>query len=168
MSTVSSPLQNETRPRTIEPHRDGPRFIGALLRVPANAFQRRIAEALQQRWPELRPAHMVVFQHLDHPPGGTRLTDLAERAQLSKQALIEVVDFMEKHGHVERIPDPTDRRAKLLRMTGKGWAVHEGATDIGRGIQAEWAALLGEARFSAMAESLRTLGDLLEADAKHG
>lgn len=63
----------------------------------------------------LRAAHTQVFEGLD--PDGTRLTTLAERAQMSHQAMGELVDELVRHGYLERVPDPADRRARLIRPT---------------------------------------------------
>src|ERR687889_158573 len=66
----------------------------------------------------VRPAHGVVFQHLDDT--GTTVSALAERAQMTKQAMAELVVHLELHGYVVRVPDPGDRRAKLVRPTERG------------------------------------------------
>jgi DNA-binding MarR family transcriptional regulator len=68
--------------------------------------------------PALRAAHTQVFENLD--PDGTRLTTLAERAQMSHQAMGEMVDALVRHGYLERVPDPADRRARLIRRTARG------------------------------------------------
>src|SRR5215211_6405715 len=119
------------------------RRIGELLRVPGQAVMRHIAGALEQAgYADLRPAHMPIFIHLDHPdtpPGGTRVTDLAERAQVTKQSMGELVAYLEERGCVQRVPDPSDRRAKLVRFTERGWAVHETAPAIALELEADWA-----------------------------
>jgi DNA-binding MarR family transcriptional regulator len=66
----------------------------------------------------VRSAHSAVFQYLDDT--GTTVTALAERAQVTKQAMAELVQHLEAHGYVTRTPDPTDRRAKLVRPTDRG------------------------------------------------
>jgi len=66
----------------------------------------------------LRAAHSQVFESLDLE--GTRLTTLAERAQMSHQAMGEMVGELVRHGYLERIPDPVDRRARLIRPTALG------------------------------------------------
>src|SRR4029077_20906621 len=60
----------------------------------------------------IRPAHGAVFQYLDDD--GTTVALLAERAQMTKQAMAELVRYLETHGFVTRVPDPGDRRAKLV------------------------------------------------------
>ncbi|MFC6013066.1 MarR family winged helix-turn-helix transcriptional regulator [Nocardia lasii] len=66
----------------------------------------------------VRPAHGVVFQHLDD--SGTTVSTLAERARMTKQSMAELVLYLEKHGYVTREPDPADRRAKLVAPTERG------------------------------------------------
>lgn len=139
-----------------------PRGLGSLLREPAGAYQRAIFAGLFERFADLRPAHMGIIIHIDHPPGGTRLTELAERMQITKQSLGELVDYLEPHGYVERIPDPTDRRSKLVRLTELGWRVHEEATEVGDAIQEGWAARLGAERMQALRGLLGDLGRVIE------
>jgi DNA-binding MarR family transcriptional regulator len=67
-----------------------------------------------------KPAHSAVFAQI--APGGSRLTELARRANMSPQAMGELVDELEQLGYVVRRPDPSDRRAKLITLTRKGHA----------------------------------------------
>jgi DNA-binding MarR family transcriptional regulator len=68
----------------------------------------------------LRTAHLQVFECLDLD--GTRLTTLAERAQMSHQAMGELVTELVGAGLLERVPDPDDRRARVIRTTTRGRA----------------------------------------------
>src|ERR1700722_2206305 len=61
--------------------------------------------------PDIRPGHGCVFGGID-PENGSRLTDLADRAMMTKQTVGEVVNDLEKRGYLERVPDPQDWRAK--------------------------------------------------------
>lgn len=65
-----------------------------------------------------KPKHSAVFAQID--PEGTRLTRLAARANMTPQAMGEVVDELEELGYVVRRPDPSDRRAKLVVLTRRG------------------------------------------------
>lgn len=138
-------------------------LIAALLRVPYHAVIARVSRRLGEEFPGLRPAHLMVLQTLDHPPAGTRLTELAERAQMTAQSMGELIDGLERHGYVERIPDPVDRRAKLIRYTDLGWAAHERGGEIVRDVQAEWAARLGNDKLSHLLALLRELYDSLQS-----
>ena len=61
----------------------------------------------------MRPGHGCVFGTIE--PDGSRLTDLAERARMTKQTVGEVTTDLERLGYVERVPDPRDGRAKIIR-----------------------------------------------------
>jgi DNA-binding MarR family transcriptional regulator len=89
-----------------------------------------------------KPAHSAVFAQID--PEGSRLTDLARRANMSPQAMGELVDELEGMKYVVRRPDPTDRRAKLITLTRKGRAcIAAGNATIG-GIEQRLTERLGE------------------------
>ena len=144
--------------------REDGRLIGELLRVPAQAVVRHVHRAFAAAGYEgLRPAHLSVFQHVDHPPGGTRLTELAERAQMTKQSMGQLVADLEAGGYVERAPDPTDGRAKIVRLTERGWAIHEEAGEIVGRLEAEWAARLGGQKLRQLRRLLKDLIAALEA-----
>ncbi len=83
-----------------------------------------------------RAAHTQVFENLD--PGGTRLTVLAERTQMSHQAMGEMVDELVRLGYLERVPDPDDRRARLIRATGLGRKELARAVDHVSAIHDRW------------------------------
>lgn len=77
-----------------------------------------VARLAAAGYPEIRATHSQVFENLD--PGGTRLTVLAERAGMAHPSMSQLVDGLERLGHLERVPDPTDGRARLVRLTGPG------------------------------------------------
>jgi DNA-binding MarR family transcriptional regulator len=90
-----------------------------------------------------KPKHSAVFAQID--PDGTRLTRLAARANMTPQAMGEVVDELEDLGYVVRRPDPTDRRAKLVVLTDRGRdCVAAGRATID-GIEGRLAEVLGAA-----------------------
>lgn len=139
------------------------RLIGALLRAPSQAVVRYIHRAFADAgYTDLRPAHMPILMYVDHPPNGTRITDLAERAQMTKQSMGQLVTDMERLGLVERIPDPTDQRAKIVRYTDRGWEMHEAAIEIGKSLEADWAARFGPENFAELRRLLKGLIAALE------
>ncbi len=96
--------------------------IGILLRTPFLKLVDEIHETLAQKgYPEIRPAHGVVFQFIGKE--GARLTDLANKAQMTKQSMSYLLEYLEKEGHVERGGDESDKRALIFRLTKKGWKV---------------------------------------------
>lgn len=88
-------------------------------------------------WPDAPSRHYPVFENID--PEGTRLTVLASRAGVSHQAMGELVAELEQRAIVERIPDPTDRRARLIRLTDEGRAVVRAALREIAAIERSWA-----------------------------
>lgn len=89
-----------------------------------------------------RPAHSAVFAQI--APEGSRLTDLARGANMSPQAMGELVDELEDLGYVARHPDPTDRRAKLIVLTDKGQACIAAGVATIEGIEEQLIDRLGE------------------------
>ena len=79
---------------------------------------RLVSEAVASSGYPVKPSHGAVFAQVG--PGGSRLRDLARGAQISPQAMGELVDELEELGYVTRRPDPSDRRAKLVTLTPTG------------------------------------------------
>jgi DNA-binding MarR family transcriptional regulator len=89
-----------------------------------------------------RPAHSAVFAQI--APKGSRLTELAQRAKMSPQAMGELVDELEQLDYVVRRPDPTDRRAKLIILTKRGQACIAAGIATINGIEEQLTDRLGE------------------------
>jgi DNA-binding MarR family transcriptional regulator len=106
---------------------------------------------------EVRPPHGNIFQFLDD--GGTRVSMLAERAQITKQSMAELVAHLERHGYLKRVPDPADRRARLVLSTEKGKEIYAIAREVIAEIEAEWTARLGRGKM----RELRTILEELNA-----
>lgn len=87
-------------------------------------------------YPDIRAADHHVFEHLD--PGGTRITVLAARAQMTHQSMSELISGLEARGYLERLPDPTDRRARLVQLTPRGRAMARVAVSEIAAIEAAW------------------------------
>jgi DNA-binding MarR family transcriptional regulator len=92
----------------------------------------------------LRPAHDAVFSYM--PTGGTRLTDLARRARITKQSMGELVRELEGLGYVERVPDPLDGRALVIRYTDKGRRADAVGVKTVTRFERKWARMVGRAR----------------------
>jgi DNA-binding MarR family transcriptional regulator len=138
--------------------RDARPNIGILLRGPYQQIVRRIADELAEAgFDDIRPAHTAVFQHIKAE--GSRLSELAKRAQLTKQSMGYLVDYLEERGYVERGPDPTDRRANLIFLTEKGWDEVRAALRIIDRIEDEWARRLGAKRMEELRTLLSELGE---------
>jgi len=93
-----------------------------LLRRTSRAMIEDITQRMEAAgWPDAPSRHYPVFENID--PEGTRMTVLASRAGISHQAMGELVWELEQRGIVERAPDPSDRRARLVRLTDEGRVV---------------------------------------------
>jgi DNA-binding MarR family transcriptional regulator len=139
--------------------RDAPENLAILLREPLRVLNEElIARLAEQGHTEVRLPHGNVFQYLDDD--GTTVSALAERAHLTKQAMAQLVAHLEAHGYVERVPDPADRRAKLVRATARGRAVYA----IVRGFVADTDARLERALGTAKLQRLRALLEELNAE----
>ena len=93
---------------------------------------------------------------------GTRLSVLAERAQIAKQTATALVDKLERAGYVERVLDPSDGRARLVRMTPRAEAVLPLARAEEDRIEAEWRAHLGPELMDHLREALTALRDITD------
>jgi DNA-binding MarR family transcriptional regulator len=100
----------------------------------------------------VRHRHGSVFRFID--PAGSRLTVLAERSGLTKQAIGELVDELERFGYVDRAADPHDRRAKIIRLTQRGVQAQVAAARILRDIEQEWARHLGQDRIDMLRQTV--------------
>ncbi len=140
--------------------RRAPENLAILLREPFRIGSELLHVRLAERGhPDVRPPHGNVFQFLDD--GGTRVSVLAQRAQITKQSMAELVAHLERHGYVERVPDPSDRRAKLVRATARGSEVYAIARDVVAEIEADWTRQLGKAKMRQLHELLIELNEAL-------
>ena len=128
-------------------------LIGALLRVPAQAIQRRIIKELNAAgFEELSVPHMAVLQFPG--PDGVRPGMLAERAGMSKQAMNQLLRSLEAFGYIVRSDAPGEGRARIIRFTKRGRAAYSKIYDILRDIEREWSAELGPKHFAKLKELL--------------
>lgn len=127
-----------------------------LLREAFVALNGRVVPRLIERgFPDVRPAHNAVFQYLD--ADGTTVSTLAERAVMTKQAMAELVTHLEAHGYVDRVPDPNDRRAKLVRPTAKGRRVYGVVRDLVPELEQQLVDVLGATRVRQLRRDLDTI-----------
>jgi DNA-binding MarR family transcriptional regulator len=132
--------------------RERPENLAILLREPFRLMTYRLYGRLRERgYDDFRVAHSAVFEFLDDD--GTSISELARRADVTKQSIAELVAHLEKRGYVERFDDPSDRRARPVRATSRGREVYAVARELASEVEAELAAKLGPARVG----ELRTL-----------
>jgi DNA-binding MarR family transcriptional regulator len=140
---------------------DQPDFVGRLLRLAFSHMAEELYALISDRWPQVTPAQATVMILLDRE--GLRVGDLAVRAQVNKQSMSEMVTALEKHGLVERRPDPTDGRARLVMPTVEGWEAMRAGLEAALAIHRRWQVIIGPEKMAALMELLRELVDRLEA-----
>ena len=134
-----------------------PMQIGLLLKLPYIEMERHLSRRLHELgFAEVRPAHFAVFQALT--ADGSRLTDLAERAGMTKQSMGYLVDYLEQHGYLQRLPDPADQRAQIIRATPRARKLDDAVEAVLEELHEAWAGRIGKAKFKKLRE---LLGDLV-------
>lgn len=137
--------------------------LGLLLVTLNDAFKQRLFEGYEVAgFGDVRPAYHVVFELLR--PEGERVIDLARKAQTTKQAMGYLVSYLEERGYLERIPDPNDGRAQIVRRTERGRQVNELARRLTLEIQQQWAAQFGSENMERLIVMLRGLAKSIGAD----
>ena len=110
--------------------------------------------------PRLRRSHTTLFPHIDLE--GTRVTDLAERVGVTKQAVSQLVDDLEAMAVLERVVDPDDARARRVCFTSLGRAgLLDGLAVLGA-LEDEYAAKVGSGRMKQLRRTLVSLIDQIE------
>lgn len=137
------------------------------LNVPLLMFiAHRSAEAQIMAWmadagfDDVTLAQARVFARIS--PEGTRLTDLAEQAQITKQSAGFLVDQLEKAGYVARVPDPEDARARLVTISARGEAAQAEARRAEAAVVRAWEEHLGARRMDELQKALTLLREITD------
>lgn len=125
-----------------------------------SAENRIIAAARRAGYYDFTPAQARIAARIG--PHGTRLGDLAEQAQVSKQTATALVDRLEAAGYVERVVDPSDARARLVRIAPRGQELIPIARQEEAQIDSEWKAHLGKRRMGHLREALELLREITD------
>ena len=134
--------------------RRGPPYVGALLRMTYEVARRRVFKALMERGlTDLNPALLNVFVY--PPPDGVGPTELADRLNMTKQALNYLLGQLEALGYIERRVGKGSRR--LVFLTRRGWQIFETHWEALRALEDEWSAILGAREFEDFVDALRRL-----------
>jgi DNA-binding MarR family transcriptional regulator len=104
---------------------------------------------------DVRPAHGFAFVRL--APDGATGNELAEHLGVSKQAVSQMVDYLEEQGYVTRQPDPRDGRGKIVVLTARGWACIRATETILADIERRLAGEIGAERMEMLRTDLRRL-----------
>lgn len=113
------------------------------------------AQLAETRYSDIRPTHGCVFRFVRED--GMRLTRLAELAGITKQSAGEIVDDLVERGYVERVPDPADRRAKLICLTAKGREAQATGFALFADLERQWIERYGAERWEAMRQLLEEI-----------
>lgn len=142
-----------------EPHDDfGPTLLECA-RLFDQLGQARLNEELGEQI--ARPSVMRLVPHM--PPEGIRPSELARRADITKQAVGQTLGFLEEHGLVEYAPDPSDGRALIVRMTGLGVEASRLGVAALAGVQRDVEKRVGADVVAHTLAGLRAILDVLRA-----
>jgi len=133
--------------------------IGALMRFGLHEVRDRIySEVAAAGFDDVRPAHVTLFRWPG--PDGRRPTEIAADAQISKQRVNDLLRELERRGYLRLASDPTDGRARMVRLSARGRRLHRVAVDAHAAVEAMWESRIGSRRYSQMRGTLaELLGD---------
>jgi DNA-binding MarR family transcriptional regulator len=134
--------------------------LGLLLFYPYRAMETRVLAVLAGAGHEVTLAQARLLQRVARE--GSRLTDLAAQAQVTKQSAGSLVDQLEARGYLERVPDPRDGRARLIRPARRGLEAAALAAPVVAEVEAEWAAYLGPEQMAALRAALTRLREITD------
>jgi DNA-binding MarR family transcriptional regulator len=139
-------------------------MVGALLRRPWHTIRLRIHRELAAAgYDDIHPAHLALLQYPG--PAGLRPSDLAERAQMSKQAVNRLIGNLEDCGYLRRLPDASDGRARIVALTDRGERLLATIRQIGIDVEEECASVLGQRRLEEIKEGISELTEALDGSA---
>ena len=134
--------------------------LATLMFVSYRAMDERVVRAVRDAGYDVTPAQARLAQRI--ADDGSRLTDLAESAQVTKQTASLLVAALEREGIVERGPDPEDGRARLIRLTERGRAASLRAMEVVIGVEQEWTEHLGPELSAHLREALTRLREVTD------
>ncbi|MEU9828200.1 MarR family winged helix-turn-helix transcriptional regulator [Micromonospora chersina] len=135
--------------------------LGLLCYIAYRAMETRVFEALAAAgFDDVTTAQGRVFARIG--PKGTRVTELAEQAQITKQTAGFLVDQLERAGYVRRVPDSTDARARLVQIAPRGQAAVAIARTVEAEVEAEWTRHLGKQGVGQLRRALTRLREITD------
>jgi DNA-binding MarR family transcriptional regulator len=140
----------------VDPTREPRPLPGLLAEVKKVAVKDMFSRMSDAGFGDVREGHGCVFGFIDLEHG-SRLTELSDRSGLTKQAIGESVVELEKLGYVERVPDPVDGRAKIIKLTERGLDACLTARRLFAEIEREWADRFGEELLAALREMAESI-----------
>lgn len=134
--------------------------VATLMFIAYRAMDDRVIRAMREAGYKVTVAQARLAQRIAED--GSRLTDLAEQVQVTKQTASMLVAALEREGLVERIPDPQDGRAQIIRFTRKGQAASARARTVVMGVEQEWNDHLGPELARCLREALTKLREIAD------
>src|SRR5438876_10193637 len=118
--------------------------VSPMMRVLWQEGRDRIHLAFAEEGHDLRAEHLAVLQYPG--PDNQRPSTLAARSGMSRQAINHLLGHLERAGYVKRHPDPTDAKARLVRLTPAGRRLYQQIQATAEEVEAEWAQQVGLGR----------------------
>lgn len=135
--------------------------LGVLLFIANRELEQRAYDAVVAAGiDDISPAQARIAARIG--PDGTRVSDLAAQARVTKQSAAALVEQLEEAGYLERVPDPTDGRARLVRLTSRAHPVIAAAGAEVERVMAEWSDHVGATRLKQMHEVLLELREIAD------
>ena len=140
------------------PFRGRPTPLGSLLTAAGQRLSAELDQALRTAgFDDLRAAHAPVFMAID--PEGSRLTDLAKRTKMTKQATGELIRYLSEHGYLAVSADPTDGRARKVELTPLGWEAIAVGEHVIAGFDQWLEQLIGQQQVTELRHLLTTIAE---------
>ncbi len=135
-------------------------YVGALLGVVWQWVRDQLyAGVVAAGYDDLNAAHVGLWRY----PGleGLRPSQLADRRGITKQSVNELLGYLEQHGYLLRVPDSVDGRARVIRLTPKGWRLQKTIYAEAASAQLRIEEILGPRRYAQLHSSLELLTEQL-------
>jgi DNA-binding MarR family transcriptional regulator len=139
-----------------------PMRIIRLARLIYEGAQTKVYAGLSgEGFPEIRPAHSAIFRNIK--PEGSRASELAHKAGITKQSVSYLIETLSADGFVEIIPDPSDGRARLVRLTRRGNGALAALNRLSQAAEADFMACLSADRARALRSDLERIIAVMSA-----
>jgi DNA-binding MarR family transcriptional regulator len=129
---------------------------GYYLKVLSDQLIAHLHERLEQAgYGEIKPSHGWIFQYIGAE--GSRITELAAKANVTKQSMSALIYQLEEWGYLERKEDESDKRAVLFVLTDKGQELRKVGRAINFEFEKNWQRKLGSKQYEQLRELLAQL-----------
>ena len=135
--------------------------LGLLLFIPYRFMETAVLAELKAHGHDLPLSQARVFQRIG--PDGSRMAELAEAAQVSKQTLTSIVDQLERRGYVTRTPDRGDARTRVVTITPRGEELIDISRPVIDRIEQDWESHLGHTRITRLRQLLAELVEITDS-----